>query len=330
MYVDAGVGVNNIMLYQRGPEQVQEMKGHWPPYLERGNSMYVLGEMVDFNWVQKSIRPPGPEELYEREVGTFENWFPHNASLGMYWHDLYRLLHGAKGPYTTMEWAVSGGKAFTFMRQAEEVVPILTHIEAPREVPAGVPFTYSVEILNQSDRDLQGLSLVQLDTSLQVYSEIERVGPFNLPAGHRIRVSNLKAATPLEDFPERENRWMLAVVVSGKGGAREERAVDFSYVKALTSEEAKERLDVVKAFQENSEAAAEATPTLSKPHPDKKWLAAKKEVTTPKASSASRKGDSKTVSAKPAVSPVPTSRATAVPAVQAVPTHSRAKDDADL
>jgi 23S rRNA (uracil1939-C5)-methyltransferase len=286
MYVDAGIGVNNIMLYQRGPEQVQEMKGHWPPYLDRGNSMYVIGEMVDFNWVQKSIQPPAPEELFIRETGTFENWLPHNASLGMYWHDLYRLLHGAKGPYTTMEWAVSGGKAFTFMRQAEEVTPLLTRIEAPREVPAGMPFTFSVDILNRSDRDLEGLSLVQLDTTSQIYSETARTGPFNLPAGHRLRVSNLKGLTPLDAAPTRDNRWMFAVIV-GKAGSREERVFDFAYVKALTPEETKERLDVVKAFQEQSEAAAVATPVLSKPRMDPKLRTAKnspqtaKDVSTP-------------------------------------------------
>jgi 23S rRNA (uracil1939-C5)-methyltransferase len=269
MDVDAGVGVNHIMLYQRGPEQVREMKGHWPPYLDRGNSMYVLGEMVDFNWVQKTIRPAGPEELFNRETETFENWIPHNASLGMYWHDLYRLLHGAKGPYTTMEWAVAGGKAFTWMRQAEDVTPMLTRIDAPREVPAGMPFTFSVDILNRSADDLEDLSLVQLDPTSQTYVETARTGPFNLPAGHRIRVSNLKGMTPPEDSPERDNRWMLAVVVEKKG-SREERAFDFAYVKALTSEETKERLDVVKAFQEKSEAAAAATPILSKPRLDPK------------------------------------------------------------
>jgi hypothetical protein len=282
MYVDAGVGINNIMLYQRGPEQVREMKDHWPPYLDRGNSMYVLGEMVDFNWVQKTIRPAGPEELFDREVETFENWFPHNASLGMYWHDLYRLLHGAKGPYTTMEWALSGAKAFTRMRQEEGVTPLLTRIDAPREAPPGMPFTFSVEVLNRSDHDIEGLTLVQLDTTRQVYGETTRVGPFDLPAGHRIRVSNLKGAMPTEAQDDRDNRWMLAVVV-GKAGSREERAVDFTYVKALTREEAEDRLDEVKAFQENSEAAAVATPILSKPRLDAKSRVASKAPPAPKA-----------------------------------------------
>lgn len=264
MYVDAGVGINQIMLYQRGPEQVVEMNDHWPPYLDRGNGMYVLGEMVDFNWVQHSIHPPGPQELYDREVGTFGCFFPHNASLGMYWHDLYRLLHGAKGPYTTMEWAVAGGKAFTFMRQAEGVTPLLTRIEAPKEVPPGMPFTFSVDLWNRSGKDLEGLSLVQLDPAKQTYSELERVGPFNLPAGSRVRVSNLKGLLPEGEVPERDNRWMVAVVV-GRKNSREDRAFDFTYVKSLTHEEAQERLDVVKAFQEKSSEVSKAVPILSKP-----------------------------------------------------------------
>jgi 23S rRNA (uracil1939-C5)-methyltransferase len=264
MYVDAGVGINNIMLYQRGPEQFRGMKEHWPPYLDRGNGMYVMGEMVDFNWVQKSINPPAPEELYNREIGSFENWFPHNALLGMYWHDLYRLLYGAKGPYTTMEWTVAGGKAFTFMRQAQNVSSLLTRVEAPKEVPVGMPFTFSVDILNRSERDLEGLSLIQIDPTKSFYSEIARVGPFKLPAGHRVKVSNLKALLPEEDIPARDNRWMLAVVV-GKAGSREDRVFDFTYVKSLTHEEAKERLDVVNGFKARSEEVASATPVLSRP-----------------------------------------------------------------
>jgi hypothetical protein len=277
MLVDAGVGMNNIMLYQRDREQLSEMNVHWPPYLSRSNAMYVLGEMVDYNWVQKSLSPPAPEELYLREKETFENWFPVNASLGMYWHDLYRILYGAKGPYTAMEWAVSGGRAFTFLRQAENVTPLLTRVDAPSEVPAGVPFTFSVEVLNRSNEDLKNLTLIQLDPSGDNYSEMARVGPFNLPAGHRTRVVNLTAVTPKEDHGERDNRWMLPVLVE-KRGSREVRVFDFAYVKALTPEEAKERLDVVKAFQEKAREGAGATPTVDQPSPDKKILSERKKV----------------------------------------------------
>ncbi len=310
MYVDAGVGINSIMLYQRGPEQVREMKQHWPPYLARGNGMYVMGEMVDFNWVQRSIDPPAPEELYHRMVETFSNWFPQNVSLGMYWHDLYRLLRGTKGPYGTMEWTLAGAKAFTFMRQVENVTPILTRMEVPKEVPAGMPFTFSVEILNRSNQDLEGLTLVQLDTTYWRYSEISKVGPFKLPAGHRVRVSNLKAVLPEADQPLRDNRWMLSVLV-GKKGSREERAFDFAYVKALTREEAKERLDVVNAFKELSKDAEKARPVVSRPRPDAK-VAAK---TTPQAKTVPSPGRAQAKTSVPSTPGKPSP--TVVPTVQA-------------
>ena len=271
MYIDAGVGVNNIMLYQRARGQVEEMKVHWPPYLAKGNGMYVLGEMVDFNWVQKSLSPPGPEELFDRETETFANWFPVNASLGMYWHDLYRLVYGAKGPYTSVEWAFSGGKAFSFLRQAENVSPILTKIDVPREIPAGVPFTFSVEILNRSGEDLKGLTLLQYDPSKETLSVLSKVGPFSLPAGHKTRISNLVAFTPKEPHPERDNRWMVAVVVQ-KPGSRETRAFDFAYVKALTSEEAQQRLDVVKAYRDRMPEEKSSGPVISRPVLDNKLL----------------------------------------------------------
>jgi hypothetical protein len=285
MLIDAGVGVNNIMLYQRNRGNLEAMKRHWPPYLSQGNGMFVLGEMVDFNWVQRSVNPPAPEELYNREVETFENWLPANAPLGMYWHDLYRLVYGAKGPYSTVEWALSGAKAFTFLRQAQDVTPILTRIDAPKEVPAGVPFTFSVEVLNRSDRDLRGLTLKQFDPNQESFSVVEKVGPFDLPAGHRTTVSGLRAVSPKDPHPERDNRWMLALLVE-KRGSREARAFDFAYVKALTPDEARERLDVVKAYKDRADAAAGSSPRVERPIPDRKLAAEKRKREKEKADAA--------------------------------------------
>ncbi len=237
MFVDAGVSYNHVMLYEANRDILQFMKKQWTGYLSRSNGMYAMGEMVDFNWVQKSIDPPGPEELYNREVETFHNWFPENADLGMFWHDLYRMIYGIRGPYSTMEWVVAGGKAFSVLRSAEGNSPIQVSLTVPREIQAGTAVPIRVEVENHSTQDVKGLVLHQLDTSKNFFSDLAAVGPFDLPAGHTMRFKGLFVTIPKEDHPERDNRYMTAVMVEQKDQPL--RVFDFSYTKRLGAKPAR-------------------------------------------------------------------------------------------
>jgi 23S rRNA (uracil1939-C5)-methyltransferase len=231
MFVDAGVNYNHIMLYEGDRGTLQSMNTQWPNYLSRGNGMYAMGEMVDFNWVQKSLNPPAPEELYNREVDTFENWFPMNARLGMFWHDLYRIVYGIRGPYSAMEWTIAGGKAFTTLKNAEGVLPIKVSLIVPKEIPSGVAVPMNIEVRNQSNQNLKGLTLHQLDTTKNYSSDLTTVGPFDIPAGHTMRFKNLVVTIPKDDEPERDNRYMTAVLV--EQADTDLRAFDFVYVHRL-------------------------------------------------------------------------------------------------
>jgi len=231
MLVDAGVNFNHVMLYQSDRPTLENMKQQWPAYLSRGNGMYAVGEMVDHNWVQNSINPPGPEELYNREVETFQNWYPVNANMGMFWHDLYRMLYGVKGPYSTMEWTVAGAKAFSTLQQAEGTLPLEVHLSVPKEAPAGVPVPLNVEVHNESLTPLTGVVLHQIDTSKDYFAELATVGPFDIPAGDMVRIKDLYVTLPKDNQPDRDNRYMAAVLVEKPNEPL--RAFDFSYVKAL-------------------------------------------------------------------------------------------------
>ncbi|HVZ79317.1 MAG TPA: 23S rRNA (uracil(1939)-C(5))-methyltransferase RlmD [bacterium] len=231
MYVDAGVNFNQIMLYEGDRNTLKSMKTQWPQYLARCNGEYAPGEMVDFNWVQKSLDPPGPEELYDREVGVFQDWFTVNSSLGMFWHDLYRIVYGVRGPYSSMEWAVAGGKAFSTMQRMEGLVPIDMTLVAPERAPGGVPIPLSVEIRNQSNEAIKGVVLHQVDTSKNYYTDLATVGPFDLPSGHMVRVKNLFANLPKTEDPARDDRYMAAVLLEKPGQAM--RVFDFAYMKKV-------------------------------------------------------------------------------------------------
>jgi hypothetical protein len=230
MLVDAGVSYNQIMLYEGTRDQLENMNRQWPDYLARGNGMYALGEMVDFNWVQRSVNPPGPQELYNREMETFRSWFPVNAHLGMFWHDLYRMFYGFRGPYSTMEWAIAGGKAFSTLKQNEGILPVEVTLSAPPEARAGSSVPLSVEIKNLSTGALKGLVFHQLDPSKNYFSELASMGPFDLAAGSAIHVKNLSMTLPKESHPQRDNRFMAAVMVEKPGESL--RSFDFIYLKA--------------------------------------------------------------------------------------------------
>jgi len=193
--------------------------------------MYALGEMVDYNWVQRSVNPPGPQELYNRQVETFRSWFPVNAHLGMFWHDLYRMFYGFRGPYSTMEWVIAGGKAFSYLKQNEGMSPVEVDLSAPPDAPAGASVSLGVEIKNLSTGDLKGLVFHQLDPSKNYFSELASMGPFDLAAGGVIQVKNLSVTLPKESHPKRDNRFMAAVLVEKPGGSI--KSFDFVYIKAL-------------------------------------------------------------------------------------------------
>ncbi|HVM33081.1 MAG TPA: 23S rRNA (uracil(1939)-C(5))-methyltransferase RlmD [bacterium] len=231
MFEDAGVNYNHIMLYQSDRKTLDQMNQQWPDYISRSNGMYALGEMVDENWVQNSLSPPGPEELYDREVATFQAWQPVNAGIGMFWHDLYRLIYGQKGPYSAMEWAIAGGKAFSLLQRTEGTLPLEVELIIPKEAPAGVPIPVSVEIHNHSINALSGIVLHQIDASKDYDQDLATVGPFDIPAGDLVRVKDLTLTLPKDNHPERDNRFMAAVVAEKPGQPL--RAFDFAYVKAL-------------------------------------------------------------------------------------------------
>jgi hypothetical protein len=231
MFVDAGVDFCHIMLYEGDRAILESMKKQWPDYLARANGMYALGEMVDFNWVQRTVDPAGPEELYRRQIEIFQNWYPVNAHVGMFWHDLYRILYGIRGPYSSMEWAVAGGKSFSKLQRAQGVNPLEVVIRAPQKIPAGVPVPISAEVYNHSLENLSGVVLHQIDASRNHFTDLATVGPFDLPAGTMVKVKSLFVTIPREDRPERDNQYMAAVMVERAGSPY--RAFDFTYLKRI-------------------------------------------------------------------------------------------------
>jgi hypothetical protein len=175
-------------------------------------------------------------------VEIFQNWFPVNAGVGMFWHDLYRILYGIRGPYSSMEWAIAGGRAFSALQRAQGILPLEVVVKVPKVAPGGSPVPLTAEIYNRSPQDLDGIVLHHLDASKDHYSELATAGPFDLPAGNMVRVQSLYLALPREENQARDDRYMAAVLAEMPG--RPFRAFDFAYVKRLSPGETLERMDV--------------------------------------------------------------------------------------
>src|SRR6185295_16693158 len=115
--------------------------------------------------------------LYEGDRNTLASmkrqWPDYlSRGVGMFWHDLYRMIYGIRGPYSTMEWLVSGGKAFSSMQQAQGLSPIEVAVVAPKEIPGGVPVPISVVVRNHSPENLKGVVLHQIDTTKDYYVDL--------------------------------------------------------------------------------------------------------------------------------------------------------------
>ena len=138
-----------------------------------------------------------------------------------------------------MEWAISGGKAFTTLRQAEGLLPVEVNLIAPKEAPLGVSVPLTADIRNHSAHEIKGLILRQLDTTKDFYSVLATVGPLDVPAGMVVRVKSLFVNMPQEIQPERDNQTMAAILVETPDDSI--HAFDFTYLKGLTGSQASRR-----------------------------------------------------------------------------------------
>jgi hypothetical protein len=83
--------------------------------------------------------------------------------------------------------------------------------------------------------------LHQIDTSKNYYADLSKVGPFDIPAGNTVRVKSLFITIPKDDEPDRDNRYMAAVLVEKPGESL--RVFDFAYTKKFSKTPVDKPLD---------------------------------------------------------------------------------------
>lgn len=183
MMIDAGIGFNAPMFYHAEKPNYINMVNDWDKYLKRTHPAVVVGEIVDWKLLGKTLNPSGPQEHFDRQKMVIDHFLPATSGLGLFWHDMARSQYGYKGPYCTQEWVIAGAASFSELRVATGRIPYRLTLRPPRELVINRTADIDVEIVNNSGDSLNAVSAEMIPLPRL---EILEAGPKtlrDLPAG---------------------------------------------------------------------------------------------------------------------------------------------------
>ncbi len=117
MMNDAGADLVAIMLYECNREQFDNLIKPWHSYVNSGEVNIVVGNQFDAV-LHANGDVPVTQEYTDRLITAYNKIYADGPALGIFLHDLSRVLWGRKGDYSTMEWAGAGRDAFAIMKPA--------------------------------------------------------------------------------------------------------------------------------------------------------------------------------------------------------------------
>jgi len=159
MMIDAGIDFNAPMFYHIEKHNFPVMVKDWDQYMERTKPSIVIGEPVDWNLLEKTTKPSGPQEHFDRQKTVIDHFLPRTHSLGLFWHDVARSQYGARGPYSTMEWVIAGAASFSELKVATGRIPYQLKLNPPREMAVGRPMDVDVEIVSAASDSISALAV---------------------------------------------------------------------------------------------------------------------------------------------------------------------------
>jgi len=226
MFIDAGVDMNAAMFYSIDKKTYPFMAEDWRNYLKQDNTNLLAGQCVDWNLLGRTTVPPGPEEHFLRQKIAVDRFLPVNPSLGLFWHDLTRAFKGTRGPYSALEWAVTGGASFTYLRRAKGFFPFSVAWDAPDAVKLNEVFTVEVNIKNTSKTDMDYYLKLLKVTNLELFGELTQ--KFNIGPGEIKTITfQVKA---VEKNWKRGNTQMIAFMIQYGRLETQQRYFDFKYL----------------------------------------------------------------------------------------------------
>lgn len=230
MFNDAGVSINSIMLYHSSDEVFKGMMKGWDKYLEHGKSAFVLGEVADWNEIigWKDNKKQGNFDtlcILDRHQEAVNTFCEHNKNLGIFWHDISRIFYGNKGPFSPLEWALTGGTSFSKLRAMRKALPFSFTLELPEEAVLNEKFKVNVSVKNDTAEVIKDVDVklffadsVECSKTEQNFSEIN--------AGESQKVS---FEAKIINTRSRTNKHMISCRVTFKN----KKGFDLNYVKLV-------------------------------------------------------------------------------------------------
>ncbi len=226
MFKDAGVDMNALMFYSIDKPTYPQMLGDWYNYLKKSTINMVSGQCVDWNLLGRTYRPSGPEEHFIRQKMAVDKLLPVNPLMGLFWHDLTRAFKGSRGPYSALEWAISGAATFSYLREKEGMFPFEIKWECPDKVAKDEVFTVDITVKSKAVITTEFYLKFLKVSNLEMFGDITQ--NFYLAPGE-IKSFSFQVK-PMEREYRKDYMQMIAFMLQYGQLKTQERYLDFKYI----------------------------------------------------------------------------------------------------
>jgi hypothetical protein len=226
MFRDAGVDMNALMFYSIDKQTYPEMLDDWHDYLKRSNINLISGQCVDWNLLGRTYRPSGPEEHYIRQKQAIDRLLPVNPTMGLFWHDLTRAFKGSRGPYSALEWAISGAASFSYLREKQGMFPFEVKWDCPDKAARTEVFTIDITVKSKAVITTEFYLKLLKVSNLEMFGDLTQ--QFYLAPGE-VKSFSFQVKAMDHEY-KKDYMQMIAFMIQYGQLKTQERYLDFKYI----------------------------------------------------------------------------------------------------
>jgi hypothetical protein len=151
---------------------------------------------------------------------------PVNPLMGLFWHDLTRAFKGSRGPYSALEWAISGAASFSYLREKEGIFPFEVTWDCPDKASRNEVFTIDITVKSKAVITTEFYLKLLKVSNLEMFGDITQ--KFYLAPGEIKSFSfQVKA---LDHEYRKDYMQMIAFMIQFSQLSTQQRYMDFKYI----------------------------------------------------------------------------------------------------